>query len=280
MDYGDDYKYIPATSVNSGSGLEVSSDIYCHTIQIVNICFVGDSKTKDFVLIDAGMPKSADKIIAVTEERFGKGNQPKAIILTHGHFDHVGAVIDLAERWKVPVYAHQLELPFLTGQKSYPEPDSGVEGGLIAKMSKMFPNEPINLENSIEKLPADGSIPNMPEWRWIHTPGHAPGHVSLYREADRILIAGDAFITVKQDSLYKVMTQEREVHGPPRYFTTDWEEAKKSVQKLEALKPAIAITGHGEPMYHEELAEGLEKLVRTFDETAVPDFGRYAGGEH
>lgn len=129
------------------------------------------------------------------------------------------------------------------------------------------------------ELPADGSVPEMPGWKWIHTPGHSPGHVSLYRESDRMLIAGDAFITVKQDSLYKVMVQEREIHGPPRYFTTDWEAAKKSVQTLEALKPAIAITGHGEPMYEEELSEGLKKLVKTFDQTAVPDFGRYVDGE-
>ncbi|GAA0340563.1 MBL fold metallo-hydrolase [Oceanobacillus oncorhynchi subsp. oncorhynchi] len=276
---GADYKYIPATSVNSGAGTEVLPDIYCHTIQIVNICFVQDPETKSFVLIDAGMPKSADKIIAVTEERFGKNSRPKAIILTHGHFDHVGGLVDLVKHWNVPVYAHKLELPFLTGKKSYPEPDPSVEGGLVAKASSMFPNEPIDIGSSIVELPADGSVPEMPGWKWIHTPGHSPGHVSLYRESDRMLIAGDAFITVKQDSLYKVMVQEREIHGPPRYFTTDWEAAKKSVQTLEALKPAIAITGHGEPMYEEELSEGLKKLVKTFDQTAVPDFGRYVDGE-
>ncbi|WP_339183738.1 MBL fold metallo-hydrolase [Oceanobacillus sp. FSL W7-1293] len=276
---GADYEYIPATSVNSGAGTEVLPDIYCHTIQIVNICFVQDPETKSVVLIDAGMPKSADKIIAVTEERFGKNSRPKAIILTHGHFDHVGGLVDLVKHWNVPVYAHKLELPFLTGKKSYPEPDPSVEGGLVAKASSMFPNEPIDIGSSIVELPADGSVPEMPGCKWIHTPGHSPGHVSLYRESDRMLIAGDAFITVKQDSLYKVMVQEREIHGPPRYFTTDWEAAKKSVQTLEALKPAIAITGHGEPMYEEELSEGLKKLVKTFDQTAVPDFGRYVDGE-
>ncbi|MDM8100739.1 MULTISPECIES: MBL fold metallo-hydrolase [Oceanobacillus] len=279
LSYGADYKYIPATSVNSGAGTEVLSDIYCHTIQIVNICFVQDPETKSFVLIDAGMPKSADKIMAVTEERFGKNSRPKAIILTHGHFDHVGGLVNLVKHWNVPVYAHKLELPFLTGKKSYPEPDPSVEGGLVAKASSMFPNEPIDIGSSIAELPADGSVPEMPGWKWIHTPGHSPGHISLYRESDRILIAGDAFITVKQDSLYKVMVQDREIHGPPRYFTTDWEAAKKSVQTLEALKPAIAITGHGEPMYEEELSEGLKKLVKTFDQTAVPDFGRYVDDE-
>ena len=40
----------------------------------------------------------------------------------------------------------------------------------------------------------------MPGWRWVHTPGHTAGHVSLFRDADRTLIAGDAFVTTKQES--------------------------------------------------------------------------------
>lgn len=95
ISYGDDYKFVPATSIGSGMSLEVLPDLYCHTIQIVNICLVGHPETKDFVLIDAGMPRSADEIISVTEERFGDQSRPKAILLTHGHFDHVGAIVDL-----------------------------------------------------------------------------------------------------------------------------------------------------------------------------------------
>ena len=179
MSYGNDYKYIPATSIGSGVGIEVLPDVYCHTVQIVNISLVGHPDTKEFVLVDAGMPESANKIISVTEERFGVNSRPKAIILTHGHFDHVGAIIELVNYWKIPVYAHELELPFLTGKKSYPEPDPTVEGGMIAKMSPIFPNEPINLGSQVEILSSNGSVPYMPGFRWIHTPGHTPGHVSL-----------------------------------------------------------------------------------------------------
>ncbi|HZG72020.1 MAG TPA: MBL fold metallo-hydrolase [Chondromyces sp.] len=138
MNYGDDYKYIPTTSIGSGAGIEVLPDLYCYTVQIVNIHLVGNSKD-DFVLVDAGMPGSANDIISATEDRFGSNSRPKAIILTHGHFDHVGAIIDLVKHWEVPVYAHELELPFLTGKMSYPEPDPTVEGGMVAKMSPMFP---------------------------------------------------------------------------------------------------------------------------------------------
>lgn len=275
MHYGSDYKFIPATSIGSGVGIDVLPDLYSYTIQIVNIVLVGNGQTQEYVLIDAGMPNSAEEIIAVTEARFGKNSTPKAIVLTHGHFDHVGAMIELIEHWQVPVYAHELELPYLTGQKSYPEPDSTVEGGMVAKMSPLFPNEPIDISGHIEKLPDDGSIPYLPEFRWIHTPGHTPGHVSLFREKDRALIAGDAFVTVKQESLYKVLTQEQEISGPPRYLTPDWNASKQSVEKLAALKPAVAITGHGLPMSGELLTNSLSQLVERFDEIAIPDYGRY-----
>jgi glyoxylase-like metal-dependent hydrolase (beta-lactamase superfamily II) len=269
-------KWIPMTSVNNKDGIPAASDIYSFTVQIVNVVFVGQpGQPNDWVLVDAGMPRSADTILQAAEARFGTGCRPKAIVLTHGHFDHVGAVVQLAERWNVPVYAHALELPYLTGQSAYPEPDPSVEGGLIAKISAYFPNDPVDLGERVRTLPANGSIPDMPGWRWIHTPGHAPGHVSLFRERDRVLIAGDAFITVKQDSFYKVLTQKREIHEPPRYYTTDWQAAKDSVARLEALKPQIAVTGHGEPMEGEPLAEGLTALVRDFDTIAVPDHGRY-----
>ncbi|WP_251554109.1 MBL fold metallo-hydrolase [Neobacillus muris] len=278
LSYGSDYKFIPATSIGNGVGISVLPDIFCYTIQIVNIIFAGNPDTKEFVLVDAGMPKSADEIIRVTEERFGSGASPKAIILTHGHFDHVGAIVELVQKWEVPVYAHELELPYLTGKMSYPEPDPTVEGGMVAKMSPLFPNEPINLGKHASALPLDGSVPNMPGFRWIHTPGHSIGHVSLFRDSDRLLIAGDAVITVRQDALYKVITQEQEVNGPPRYLTTDWPEAWNSVKKLEALKPAVAITGHGIPMSGEPLTNGLSKLANEFDKLAIPDYGKYVDG--
>ncbi len=275
MNYGNDYKFIPATSIESGHGIEVLPDLFCYTIQIVNICFVGNPETNDFVLVDAGMPKCANEIISIAEDRFGTNSRPKAIILTHGHFDHVGGIIELIKHWDVPVYAHQMELPFLTGQQSYPEPDPTVEGGMVAKMSPLFPNEPIDLGNNVKTLPTDGTVPHMPEFRWTHTPGHTPGHISLFREKDRTLIAGDAFVTVKQEYLYKVITQEQEISGPPRYLTTNWKAAKESVIKLEKLKPLTAVTGHGIPMSGELLSTSLKTLVQEFDKIAVPDYGKY-----
>lgn len=275
MKQSKDHKYIPMTSISSGKGVEVTKDVYYYTNQIVNIVFIGNPEEGDWVMIDAGMPKQAAEIIAVTEERFGLGSRPSAIILTHGHFDHVGSIVSLIEHWNVPVFAHFLEYPYLTGKMSYPEPDTSVDGGLLAKISFIYPHRPIDIENALVHLPEDGSVPYMPGWRWIHTPGHTEGHMSFFRDEDKLLLSGDAFITVRQDSLYRVLFQKKEINGPPRYLTTDWVAAWNSVKELEALKPQTVISGHGSYMEGEELAKGLKKLAEEFHKVAIPEHGKY-----
>lgn len=266
-------RYIPMTTVSSGSGVEIAPDVFSFTTQFVNVCFVGHSD--HWVLIDAGTPKSAQMIIDEAKERFGNSAKPKAIVLTHAHFDHIGAIMELIEEWDVPIYAHTLELPYLTGKKNYAVPDQTVDNGLIAKISPMFPIEAIDLGNRVNPLPENGSVPQMDEWRWIHTPGHTEGHISLFRESDRALIAGDAFVTVKQESLYSVFTQELEIHGPPRYLTTDWDSARVSVKALKELNPVIAVTGHGHPVKGDWLEDNLATLARDFDKIAIPEQGKY-----
>ncbi len=256
---------------------QVTSDLTRLRFLFVNLYLWGTPDS--WVLVDAGLQGCTSTIIDTAEERFGKGTAPQAIILTHGHFDHVGAFPELFDHWDVPVYAHQLELPHLTGQADYPPPDPTVGKGVMALMSFTYPNKAIDLGPRVQLLPEDESVPHMSGWRWIHTPGHTPGHVSLFRESDRCMIVGDAFVTIKQESLYAVVTQEQEIHGPPAYFTPDWEAARHSVERLAALQPSIAATGHGTPMGGEELTSGLEKLVREFDEIAIPDQGRYVPEE-
>ena len=266
----------PMTTITSGIGLEVLPDLFCLPVQIVNVCLVGNPKeTNEFVLVDAGMPDCADVIMNAARERFGQSCKAKAIILTHGHFDHVGSLIELAEAWDVSVYAHRLEIPYVTGKENYPPADSTVDKGLIAKISPMFPNHGIDAGRRVQPLPADGTLHELSGWRWLHTGGHTPGHISLFRDKDRALIAGDAFVTVKQESLYKVITQKQEINGPPKYFTTDWEAARESVRHLDALKPSVAITGHGLPLVGEKLSYELHRLAEQFDEIAIPEKGRY-----
>jgi len=270
-----DSHIIPMTSVSSGKTREVVSDVFYYTDQIVNLLFVGTAQS--WVLIDAGMPGSGKNIVRAAEKQFGKGARPQAIILTHGHFDHVGALVYLLEHWKgVLVYAHINELPFLMGRQAYPDPDPAVEGGgLLAKISFVYPHGPVDVSPAVRPLPTNETLPGMPRWRWLHTPGHAPGHISIYREQDGFLIAGDAFVTVRQDSFYKVLLQKEEVNGPPVYLTTDWDAARESVKKLAALHPKYVVAGHGRYMEGAALNEGLSKLAADFDAIAKPEHGKY-----
>ncbi len=263
------------TGTDAGEGvIEIAPDLAYRRVGIVNIILVGAPGGK-FVLIDAGLPGTRSVVQHAVEARFGKGARPSAIVLTHGHVDHVGALESLAAEWEVPIYAHVHEHPYLNGTSAYPPPDPKVGGGIMSVFSTLFPRQPINVKRWLHALPEDGSVPGMPGWRWLHTPGHAAGHVSFWRESDRAMIAGDAFVTTAQESLYSVITQEPELHGPPMYFTPDWHAARLSVEALAALQPALAVTGHGRAMAGPALTEALDRLARDFEQVAVPKFGSY-----
>lgn len=261
---------------------ELVPDVAYKQVVIVNVMFVGERGCGDgnWVLVDAGIFGSANAIRAAAQSRFGGTGRPAAIVLTHGHFDHVGVVKTLAEEWDVPVYAHPAEHQYLDGSTSYREPEPDVGGGMIAFLSPLFPTSPVNLGSRLQALPADQSVPYMPGWRCIHTPGHAPGHVSLWRERDGVLIAGDAFVTTKQEAVYAAVTQAAEMHGPPAYFTPDWVSAKRSVRILAKLEPNIVVTGHGAAMEGAIMRSALHQLADQFDDIAVPakHRGKIRGG--
>ncbi|HSP45862.1 MAG TPA: MBL fold metallo-hydrolase [Chthoniobacterales bacterium] len=262
---------------NDDNTHEIADDLSYKRLAIVNVVFYGrpGAGDREWVLIDAGMSGSAGAIKRAATKRFGENSRPAAIVMTHGHFDHVGALETLADEWDTPIYAHLLEQPYLDGRSSYPPPDPSVGGGLMALTSPLFPAGPIDVGRRLRILPDSGVVPHMDRWRWIHTPGHAPGHVSFWREEDRALIVGDAFITTRQESAYAAMMQTPEMHGPPRYFTPDWDSARDSVSALAALEPELVVTGHGRAMRGEEMRLALHALARNFDEVARPEQGRY-----
>jgi glyoxylase-like metal-dependent hydrolase (beta-lactamase superfamily II) len=260
-----------------GAPMEITTDLAYLRLAIVNVFFCGATSAGDrgWVLIDAGLHGTAHRIAKAAEERFGAGARPSAIVLTHGHFDHVGALRELADRWDAPIYAHEWELPYLTGRSSYPPPDPTVGGGAMTLLSPLYPKGPLDVSDRLHTLPADGAVPGMPGWRWIYTPGHSPGHVSLWRRDDSTLISGDAVITTRQESAFSVALQRPEIHGPPAYFTSDWDTAKESVQSLASLEPEILAPGHGRPLRGYWMREGLHRLARDFDRLARPAHGRY-----
>ena len=146
---------------------------------------------------------------------------------------------------------------------------------MMAAMSWMYPKGPINVQDYIRPLPMDNSIPGLADWKYIHTPGHSPGHISLFRESDRVLIAGDAFVTTKAESAIYALSGIKHLSGPPKYFTCNWASAELSVIKLAALDPEVAATGHGTTMRGEELRGALKILSTHFKEIALPEEARY-----
>jgi glyoxylase-like metal-dependent hydrolase (beta-lactamase superfamily II) len=138
----------------------------------------------------------------------------------------------------------------------------------------MYPTDPVDIGNQISVLPEDGTVPGLKGWRYVHSPGHTPGHISLFREEDRLLIAGDAFVTTKSESAVAVMLQTKKISRPPAYFTSDWQTAYISVKQLCDLSPDIVATGHGQPITGEEAREGLAYLYQHFAEE-MPLNGRY-----
>lgn len=256
---------------------DLAHDVEWVPLALVNVYLVGPrgAGPGEWVLVDAGLSVSAGTIRAAAAARFGADSRPKAIVLTHAHFDHVGALKPLAELWDVPVYAHRLELPYLTGRAKYPPPDPSVGGGMMSYLCRAYSRGPEDLGARVRPLPADGTVPGMPGWEWVHTPGHAPGHVALFRRADGFLIAGDAVVTTRQESMTSALSRlPQEVRRPPAYFTTDWGAAKASVRALARLRPRVLATGHGTPMTGDGMLRELEELADHFDRQ-VPAVGRY-----
>jgi glyoxylase-like metal-dependent hydrolase (beta-lactamase superfamily II) len=257
--------------------LRAAEGVYLVRTLMANVAFISSSnESRAWILVDAGIRGYADDIQQAAEACFGEGTRPSAIVLTHGHFDHVGSLAALLQRWPVPVYAHVLEFPHLTGRVDYPPPDPLAGGGMMAWSSRLLPRGATNVGPSLLALPSDRSVPGAPGWQWFHTPGHTQGHISLFRPSDRVVIAGDAVTTVKQESAYAVVTQRPEVHGPPAYFTIDWDAARESVRHIAELQPHVLATGHGVPLQGDAMRRALDTLANNFDRMARPRFGRYA----
>lgn len=248
---------------------EVAPGVHRLGIVFVNVYFIED-RSGDWVLVDTGLPFASSLVRRGAEAIFGRRARPRAIILTHGHFDHAGNAEALSDEWRVPVIAHRAELPFLDGRSDYPPQDPSM-GGAIATLARVFPHEGYDLRPNVKPLPADGQVPFLSEWRWVHTPGHTPGHVSLFRESDRVLLAGDAVATMDLDSYTQQVARQRELNRPPVPFTPDWQATRESIERLAELRPEVIAAGHGLPI-DQDAAEELEDFVGHVE---VPEDGRY-----
>ncbi len=240
--------------------------------RFVNVYFVETGTPGEWVLIDTGLPGSAKTIIATADALFSPGSRPEAILLTHGHLDHVGTAQELADHWKVPVIVHPLELPYVTGKALYPPRDPTV-GGSLALMSRFFPTQLPNLEDRVQGLNLDEpGAPFLMAWRWLHVPGHAPGQIAFFREADRVLLGADAFATCDHDSVPAILLGRPKISRAGTPFNYDWEASRQSVQLLANLNPKAIGCGHGPVITGPEAAAGLHTLANNYP---IPEHGRY-----
>jgi glyoxylase-like metal-dependent hydrolase (beta-lactamase superfamily II) len=246
------------------NGGALAQGLFHIPLGIGNAYMVGTRR--GWYLVDTGTAGNAEKIIEHAEQHF-EDDPPEAILLTHGHFDHSGNAAELSDYWDAQVFAHRLELPFLTGKDKYPPPDPTV-GGFMGFMIRMFPNKAYDLDDRVDAFPRNP----LPGWEVLETPGHSPGHVSFFRREDRELIAGDAITTVKQCNMVSMLTQESHVWLPPEYYTCDWQKARASVEKIASLQPDVIAAGHGRPMQGQEALRELEELAATWP---APHNGRY-----
>jgi glyoxylase-like metal-dependent hydrolase (beta-lactamase superfamily II) len=251
---------------------EVADGVYClgvgRGITASNVYFVRSGTS--WTLIDAAWPGRGKLIRTAAESLFGNGTRPASMLLTHIHPDHSGSARELACIWDVPVYVHPGELPLVPGEYR-PEYANPLDRWLIVPLMRVLPRRTVGSLISKGSLagvarPFDPAEPTLglPDWRCIAVPGHTPGHVAFFRERDRVLIAGDAALTVNLNSLRDLALNRHAVSGPPRYTTWDWPRAKQSVAALARLEPRVLACGHGQPMAGASTPERLRVLAEEF----------------
>ena len=243
---------------DTGAPREIAPGVYClgvgKGLLRSNVYFVRSGPS--WALIDAASAKCSRLIQKAAESLFGADSPPASILLTHDHPDHSGSARELAQMWNCLVWVHPDELPLVLGDVStfhkYANPlDRWIVLPLLRLMGPRR-TESMLSEASFADVarPFDPSalLPGLPDWEAVPTPGHTPGHVAFFRRSDRVLITGDALVTVNLNSLWGLLLHKQRVSGPPWYATWSWRAAKESVASLAKLEPRALAGGHGIPM--------------------------------
>ncbi len=136
-----------------------------------NCYLVTNKETKKLVIVDPG--DEAEKVSGFIDR---EGYVPVAILLTHGHFDHVMAAADLHKKYNIDIYAHEAE------KETMENPEINA-CGMIGRHETYFAT----------KYVKDGDVLDFAGFHFkvLHTPGHTPGGVCYYEEFEHTLFSGD-----------------------------------------------------------------------------------------
>ncbi|WP_433583769.1 MBL fold metallo-hydrolase [Paenibacillus amylolyticus] len=202
---------------------------------LIHPVLIWDEETA--VLIDTGFPGQYDDLCIALEKIGVPISRLKAVILTHQDVDHIGCLPEILKECgsQVKIYAHELDKPYIEGQFPLLK-DSQLEHPPMGKVNVTVTDG--------QELPFCGEI------RVIHTPGHTPGHISLYLMDSKTLIAGD--------SMYSVDGMLGGIHEPT---TLDTETARFSLKKYIELDITSVVCYHG-GLTHRNVNEQISGLVK------------------
>ena len=189
-------------------------------------------------LVDTGVPGQLDALEAALAELQLKVTDLQRIILTHQDLDHIGSLAEVVRVSGAEVLAHADDAPYIEGRLPLlklpsPEQREAMFANLPPQVREAFsqPLAPVKVNRTLEdgeRLELGGGV------QVIFTPGHTPGHISLYLQRSRVLISGDA-----------LASSEGRLLGPPERATPDMAEAHASVVKLAKLDVGTVLTYHG-----------------------------------
>jgi glyoxylase-like metal-dependent hydrolase (beta-lactamase superfamily II) len=214
------------------------------------------SDDQEMVLFDCGHKGAIDQL---NDKAFSAGfdlNRLSKVIITHHDHDHMGSLADLKRQYPwVKVYASDVEAEFIRGHvKSVRLQQAEEQCELLPEDQKEHAQKRIDMLRKIEPVEVDGILEDgdvidvCGGIEVVATPGHLPGHISLYLHDFKTMIAGDALI-VADGKLYR---------ANPR-FTLDKDEAYTSARRFINYAIDTLICYHGGPI-SENIKESLENL--------------------
>jgi glyoxylase-like metal-dependent hydrolase (beta-lactamase superfamily II) len=261
------------TATAIGEPWEIAPDVTClgpRGRTQTDVYFVRSGSS--WTLIDTGWAKDGPAVKRAAEALFGADTRPTAILLTHYHPDHAGSALQLARIWDCPVYVHPDEVPQANGDFAAITTAAGpLDIWLVLPLMRVMGRRrreamlaASSLQGIARAFDPSAAVPGLPGWACIHTPGHTPGHVAFFRPSDRVLITGDAVVTMKLNSIPGLLLQRQGLSGPPWYTSWSWRAAKASVATLARLEPNVLAGGHGTPMTGAGTAAALHAFAHRF----------------